>query len=80
MEDVKLEETLEVEEVKEEAKAKIKVNTKFDYRTMKYLNLYILKYKRKTFLLYGIKSSKFWFLSKPPRITNISVSKEDNAI
>ena len=54
MEDVKLEETLEVQEVKEEAKAKIKVNTKFDYRTMKYLNLYILKYKRKTFLLYGI--------------------------
>lgn len=32
----------------------VKVRTKFDYKAMKYLNLYLLKYKRKTFLLYGV--------------------------
>lgn len=32
----------------------VKVRTKFDYRAMKYLNLYLLKYKRKTFLMYGV--------------------------
>ena len=28
------------------------MTTKFDYKTMKYLNLYLVKYKRKTLLLY----------------------------
>ena len=32
----------------------IKMQTKFDYKTMKYLNLYLMKYKRKTILLYII--------------------------
>ena len=32
----------------------VKVRTKFDYKAMKYLNLYLLKYKRKTYLLYTI--------------------------
>lgn len=32
----------------------VKIRTKFDYRAMKYLNLYLLKYKRKTYLLYSI--------------------------
>lgn len=30
----------------------IKIKTKYDYKTMKYLNLYLMKYKRKTVLLY----------------------------
>lgn len=30
----------------------IKMQTKFDYKTMKYLNLYLMKYKRKTMLIY----------------------------
>ncbi|HKM30245.1 MAG TPA: hypothetical protein VJZ51_05780 [Bacilli bacterium] len=31
---------------------KIKMRTKFDYRTMKYCNMYLLTYKRKSFYLY----------------------------
>lgn len=31
---------------------KIKMRTKFDYRTMKYCNMYLLTYKRKSFILY----------------------------
>ncbi len=38
----------------EENYEKCKIITKFDYRAMKYLNLYLLKYKRKTYLLYSI--------------------------
>lgn len=30
----------------------IKIRTKFDYRTMKYCNMYLLTYKRKSFILY----------------------------
>lgn len=33
---------------------KVRMMTKFDYRTMKYLNLYLMKHKRKTTLLYII--------------------------
>ena len=33
---------------------KVTVQTKFDYKTMKYLNLYLMKYKRKSLLLYII--------------------------
>ncbi len=31
---------------------KIKIRTKFDYRTMKYCNMYLLTYKRKSFIMY----------------------------
>ena len=44
----------ELEEVQEAQGASVKLTTSLDYRTMKYLNIYLLKYKRKTFLLYGI--------------------------
>ena len=54
MEEVKLEETLEVVEKVDEDKKTVKLRTKFDYRTMKYLNLYVMKYKKKTFFLYGV--------------------------
>lgn len=53
MEEVKME-TLEVAPEAEENKKTVKLRTKFDYRTMKYLNLYVMKYKKKTFFLYGI--------------------------
>ena len=36
---------------------KVKNLTKFDYRTMKYCNLYIIKYKRHTFLVYAIMAA-----------------------
>ena len=32
----------------------VTVKTKFDYKTMKYLNLYLMKYKRKSVLLYVV--------------------------
>lgn len=35
----------------------VKNSTKFDYRTMKYCNLYIIKYKRKSFLIYAIMAA-----------------------
>lgn len=31
---------------------KIKLRTKFDYRTMKYCNMYLLTYKRKSYIMY----------------------------
>ena len=50
---------------------KIKIRTKFDYRTMKYCNMYLLTYKRKNFIMYIFlillslgASVYFGFLSK----------------
>lgn len=44
------------EVVEEEKKPMVKNITSFDYKTMKYLNYYIIKYKRKTLILYIIFS------------------------
>lgn len=41
----------------EERKVIVKNVTSFDYRTMKYLNLYIIKYKKKSFILYLVFSA-----------------------
>ena len=49
-------ETEVVEEPPEEKVVLVENEVKFNYRTMKYLNMYIIKHKKKTFLIYVIFS------------------------